>query len=945
MNLAGKLKRLEALAGGTGAAIRICAELNCLYNLSAVRDHIYDSELEASTDRLLSLCGTNGCVSLADVGRTEEELSPLAAEIKAYTVHCIAHAHIDMNWRWGYQETAIVVIDTMRTMLDLMREYPDFRFSQSQASVYEVIEKYAPELLGEIRARVAEGRFEVSASTWTECDKNMPSCESLIRHTLYTKRYLSELLGIDPDSLRLDFEPDTFGHTLNLPEILGSAGVDRYYHCRGCDLRQAYNWRAPSGKTLLVYQDANFYLGAVNPSCFTEIALHCRDISSASRDAARVYGVGDHGGGPTRADLEAIIEMSGWPLFPTLKFSTYRAFFDELEKVRALLPTVTGEQNFVFTGCYTTQSRIKMANKIGEARLFDAELISSAACLTAEKPLPAADFAGAWKPILFSQFHDILPGSGMIETREYALGTFQSVMATAQGRVNEALRTIADNIDTSSVPFDDVRGTRSEGGGVGCLSDYKSMFRFSAAERGRGNVRAYHVFNTSRFTKREPVELMVWDFPSDTANLTVTDSRGSRVKHVITVDKQNYWAHNYSRVTIDADIPAFGYETYILSAGDPPGLPAPHYNGAPRRDTFSDDDIILENDRVRAVFDAPTMKIVSLTDKNTGRELVSPGVPSGFFSLIKENPRHNMTSWRVGEIMSEQDLNATCPVRVTSVKRNELFSSVTYSIAFERSKLDVTVKLLKNSNGLLYDVTADWLECPVQGDFIPQLRFNMPVAYSIGRSLSDIALGRTEREPLCHDVPCTGAFALLEASGKTDSFVFLCSDSKYGYRAMPKAGSITLLRSSYDPDPFPELGRHHMLFGAGVASAIADADAYNDLLNHPPIYTGAAPARHGGKLPLSGRFITPLTENTDIALTAFKPAEDGGVLLRVENRGDSRENAVFDLWLPFAAAVMTNGTEKPLADVAAPALTPCGEGARLSFEAPPHAVTSVLLTL
>jgi len=134
----------------------------------------------------------------------EEALLPMSAAVKSYTLHCVAHAHIDMNWMWGFPETAAVTMDTFRTMLDLMKEYPQFTFSHSQASTYRIVEKHDPEMLAEIKARVKEGRWEVTASTWVEADKNMPNGESLARHALYTKRYLSDLLGVDPDDLSLD---------------------------------------------------------------------------------------------------------------------------------------------------------------------------------------------------------------------------------------------------------------------------------------------------------------------------------------------------------------------------------------------------------------------------------------------------------------------------------------------------------------------------------------------------------------------------------------------------------------------------------------------------------------------------------------------------------------------------------------------------------------------
>ena len=88
-------------------------------------------------------------------------------------------------------------------------------------------------MLEEVKQRVQEGRWEVTASAWVENDKNMPNGESMARHLLYTKKYLSKLLDIKEEILNLDFEPDTFGHSYNLPEILRNGGGSRYYHCRG----------------------------------------------------------------------------------------------------------------------------------------------------------------------------------------------------------------------------------------------------------------------------------------------------------------------------------------------------------------------------------------------------------------------------------------------------------------------------------------------------------------------------------------------------------------------------------------------------------------------------------------------------------------------------------------------------------------------------------------
>lgn len=294
MNLAGKLKRLEALQSTAYYADRIASELLYIYRVSQYNGGKYDIEIENACDHVLACLDEEGSITKHTAETAEEMLAGLSEAAKAYTAYCVAHAHIDMNWKWGYQETVAVVIETFKTMLHLMNEYPDFRFAQSQASVYKIIEEYAPEILDEIRARIQEGRWEVSASTWTECDKNMPSGESLTRQILYTKRYLSKLLEIAPETLNLDFEPDTFGHNINVPEILQNGGVDYYYHCRGCDNKLIYRWRAASGKEILAYQEPKWYLGEIDSKGFCDYPIFCGSVCAGGFPAfLKVYGVGD----------------------------------------------------------------------------------------------------------------------------------------------------------------------------------------------------------------------------------------------------------------------------------------------------------------------------------------------------------------------------------------------------------------------------------------------------------------------------------------------------------------------------------------------------------------------------------------------------------------------------------------------------------------------------
>ena len=311
------LDTLEALRKNSGYwAERIVSQLRYAANLSKAKNGAYDQLISQAVDFLDGKCSEEGAISKAAAVMAEEMISELSPAAKGFKIICTAHAHIDMNWMWNYAETAAISLDTFRTMLNLMNEYPDFKFSQSQASVYEIVEIYDPEMLEEIKQRVREGRWEVTAATWVEADKNMPCGESFARHILYTRRYLSRLLGISPDCLKIDFEPDTFGHSRNVPEILSRGGVKYYYHCRGYDGHNIYRWKSPSGSSVIAYKDPFGYNSGIDPEIAMIVPIFCTERGMDTM--LKVYGVGDHGGGPTRRDVEKLIEMNKWPVFPTI---------------------------------------------------------------------------------------------------------------------------------------------------------------------------------------------------------------------------------------------------------------------------------------------------------------------------------------------------------------------------------------------------------------------------------------------------------------------------------------------------------------------------------------------------------------------------------------------------------------------------------------------------
>lgn len=850
-------------------AERIIAELGFLMEVSAVNNYSLDSRILPALDTLKEIFLQNGAITKSDAQKIEDELADLSPVAKGYDVSCVAHAHIDMNWMWGHQETACLTIDTFRTMLDLLKEYPQFCFSQSQASVYHLVEEYAPQMLSEIREYIHQGRWELTASAWVESEKNMANGEAIARHLLYTKRYLSKLFDIPQSSLRLDFEPDTFGHPHVMPELLQHGGVDYYYHCRGAEGPSIYNWRAPSGAEVLAYREPTWYRETIEPEIFLHIPSFCAEYGITC--SMTVYGVGDHGGGPTRRDLNRILDMATWPLFPNIHFGTMHDFFDKLAAHRSQFETIDAERNYIFTGCYTSQSELKKANRIGEARLKDSEALDVMADHFCADYHTASSFENAWRKVLFNQFHDILPGAGLRTTREFAMGEFQHAMATASVNASVSMHAMNDAIDTSGLDLSNAPDL-AYGAGVGYALSEAEGVRFISSERGSGSRRVITVWNPTAQERSDVFELTVWDWPAPASRICAYAADGTEIP-VQLLDENVLWCgHLFTRIAVQATIPPMGWTSIFVCDTAPDHIYIPE-TPDPRLDHITDEPIVLENRYLRAVFAADTMLLKSLVRKSDHAELIDPLRPAGALRMITETTE-DMSAWRTGQYANIEILNTTVPVHVDRVLKGKLRQEVEYHLAFRQSNVRVVVTLDNDSKQLSFTFHVDWREFGNQQG-TPQLNFFVPLAEEAPTSKCLTPLGFCDRTALAQDVPCNGLMAVARAN----EAVALLSNCKYGFRNDGTALSVALLRASVFPDATPEIGDH--TFTVCVAAEQLDHlalwNAYDSFM-HP--ICSLANTKHGGKLPLSSSLMTL----HGASLYALKQSEDHkGYVLRLFN--------------------------------------------------------------
>lgn len=878
---------------------RIFAEIGVADELSKLPGGEFaDALLEKTVDFLYERFTENLALTQSDCAEAEKILLPLAPEAKKYTMYCIAHAHIDMDWLWGYHETVAIVLGTFRTMLDMMNEYPDFKFSQSQAATYEMAEKYDPELFEEIRQRIREGRWEFAGSAWVESDRNLPSAESISEHILITKRFLSEKIGLAPETINKDFHPDSFGHTPVMPELLSAGGIRYFYHCRGLDGTFIYRWRAPSGAEVLTVNEPSWYNDEIRPGALPLTVRFC-EMYGGIDGMIKVYGVGDHGGGPTRNDIRKLVDMQSWPVVPNVKFSTYTEYFEMLEKYRDRFPVLEQEIGPAFTGCYTSESKLKTANRTAEDRLTAAETLTAMAKIYASgKEYPR--YTDAWKKLLFNQFHDILPGSGLPETKDHALGNFEEILADAGSGASLAMRAFARNIDTSAYETpDDGIISKSEGAGVGCRINEKNRYNLPNVERGRGKTRIIHVFNTSNYDRHEMTEVRIYDWPGDHGSMIVRDSDGKDIPFTLLETNTGDHGHKSTVLLIEADVPAFGYSTYIIKEAERKD----YYFGSftPDLRRIYEKKPVLENELIRAEFNENDMTLISLIDKKTGREYIDR--PSAYFAYALENDRlGNANAWVEGIYTSEVILNSERRAVQTSYYKNDLRSGLSYFIEFDNSRLEATVTLDKGASALRFDVRCDWFELNRKKGS-PKLIFKVPFAFETDSYVYDIQLGTFVR-PECSTHDWFGR-DFIYAPGKDGKGIALFTDTKYGYRGDSNTLQVSLLRATSNPDPYPEYGLRMALIAVGIFEN--DYDALHRyairLENDMPHISNTS---HGGSLPLRAGILSCEGACTTVVKTS---ADGESVTVRIYNPSDKEADAAVRFIKDIVSACVTDSAE------------------------------------
>jgi alpha-mannosidase len=328
-------------------------------------------------------------------------------------IHLVSNAHLDPVWLWEWQEGAGEALSTFRQAAEFCEKHRGFVFCHNEAVLYQWVEEYEPALFKRIRKLVREKKWHIMGGWYVQPDCNMPSGESFVRQVLLGRRFFSEKLGVEP---RTAVNLDPFGHSRGLVQILAKSGYSAYLCCRPgnkeCPLpRDEFVWVGYDGSEVLANRASAHYCStggkererlekwlADNPE--GDLVIH-------------LWGIGDHGGGPSRRDLNDLAALMKERPDLDLVHSTPDAYFQELEAERASLPRREKDLNPWAVGCYTSMSKVKQGHRRLENELYSAEKMVTTAWLQGLVPYPQSAFEEVMRDLAFVEFHDILPGSAI----------------------------------------------------------------------------------------------------------------------------------------------------------------------------------------------------------------------------------------------------------------------------------------------------------------------------------------------------------------------------------------------------------------------------------------------------------------------------------------------------------------------------------------------------
>jgi alpha-mannosidase len=799
----------------------------------------------------------------ASLRKAETMLEPLRPRLATLSVAAVGNSHIDAAWLWPASETMTVAKDTFTSALQLIPEYPGFDYTQPDMQYDAWLQAKYPLLFDEIKSRVKDGRWDLVGGMWAEPDLNEPDGETMTRELLIGKRYLHEQFGKDT---RIGWNVDSFGYSWQLPQVYKKSGVDFFvtqkinWNEQNHLPLKLFWWQSPDGSSVLTYFPMS-YNGSTDPVQMAQELADARPLAPGLTTIMHLYGVGDHGGGPTRVELD---QAENWidtkPVYPALTLSTAAAFFNTvapnvsavgaspvwnyttLAAGRTALPAPPGsgisipvwrDELYLEThrGTYTTQAAQKKNMRDSEEWLLDAEKLSSIAWAVGGMAYPQEPLNEAWKKVLFNTNHDLAAGSGIGVIYKDAQVDYDAVHATTNDATQHATDWMTAHADTH---VDDPKHEAS-----------------------------VIVVNTLAWP-REGLATVKLQLPSlpGSAGISVRDAAGKPVAAQVLASDAS--TGSYTLLVKPTAVPAMGFETLRVGPGrnEVPG-------------NLHVDATTLENSLLRVTLDPKTGCITHLIDKTDGFDSIADGGCGNQLQSFADDPK-KYDAWNIdpGTLDKMVPIDEVDSMEV--VDKGPLRAGIRIQRHWGSSHFEQTIVLYDGVARVDVENNFDWHETHVL------LKAAMPLRASSDVAAFEIPYGVIDRpttrnnsfEQAKFEVP-----ALRWADlGDSAHGLSLINNSKYGYDATVHLLRLSLLRSPVFPDPNADRGEQRFVYSfyphrGTWQSAMTERRGYE--FNYP--LTARQAEQHPGSLGPQHSFLE--LRDDGVILTALKKSEDGHALI------------------------------------------------------------------
>jgi alpha-mannosidase len=634
--------------------------------------------------------------------------------MKKTRCYYIGNTHIDHTWLWNWTEGYDEVKASYTAALERMDEFPEFVFTCSATLHYRWLEENEPKFFAQIQRRVKEGRWQLAGGWVVQSDNNAPNGESFCREGLYGQRYFRSRFG---KLARTGYCVDSFGHNAQLPQILRLQGMDGWLHFRPDhnELKLPagpYRWVGIDGSEVVACRPPGWYC-TVSGGFAKRMEEGVREHAKAYPEVLCFYGVGDHGGGPTIADLESIRAYRRKHPEYEYRYGGLDEFYRRAE--RRDLPTVKGEIQYAYRGCYTSHSAIKSLNRRCEARLAMAEWAAALASMTQGAPYPVEEAARAWEDVLANQFHDVMGGTCTRVAMEESVFRYAGVMEAADRIRHFGFKHVTDAFNR--------RAPRP----------YKESL-------------AICVGNSLSWDRRDPVEFCPFAPGRDISSPGVVDGAGQAVEF-------QKIAHAFGAAGVEnsmlmtPEVPAGGAAIFHV-VDQPEAVPV-------KTDLKATPDA-LENSRWRLRLDAKTGTIRSLMDKKHGVEIVPRRKRADDLLVIKDLG----DTWGTKRDEFRDVVGSFTNARVRLLERGPLRARLEVRRRYKLCTAYELISLYRDLDYVDFQLEVIW------NDELKTAKMAFPLALSNARSLYEIPYGAIKRPANGEEYPMQN-WVLVRGRAKT----------------------------------------------------------------------------------------------------------------------------------------------------------------------------------